>query len=166
MDEVRTRRDGVSGQSQDSSAGEGSKGKMEVEKGCSGTADNEPEKVQSSVDPVAGLEEACKKVSLGSELADNEKGNEAESVQHSMAAWQMEGKQLVEEAEAARSRARRIRVSSDCGGSYSNQIEPAGVRVGLQLGEQGARNAGVGLMPGEAKVASRNYRGRLKLAML
>ena len=159
MDEVRTRRDGASGLSQDSS-GEGSKGKMEVEKGCSGTQDNEPEKVQSSVDPVAGLEEACKKVSLGSELADNGKGNEAESVQHSMAAWQMEGKQLMEEAEAARSRARRIRVSSDCGGSYSNQIEPAGVRVGLQLGQEGT------LMPGQAKVASRNYRGRLKLAML
>ena len=74
---------------------------------------------------------------------------------------QMEGKQLMEEAEAA-----RIRVSWDCGGSYSNQIEPAGVRVGLQLGRQGASRAAVDLMPGQARVASKNYRGRLKLAML
>ena len=83
---------------------------MELERGCSGTRGNEPEKVQSSIDPVVGLEEACKKVSLGS---DDEKGGEAESVHHSMAAWQMEGRQLMEEAEAARSRARRIRVSRD-----------------------------------------------------
>ena len=110
MDEVRARRDGASGQSQDTSAGEGSKSSMELERGCSGTHDNEPEKVQSSIDPVVGLEEACKKVSLGS---DDEKGGEAESVHHSMAAWQMEGRQLMEEAEAARSRARRIRVSRD-----------------------------------------------------
>ena len=113
MDEVRTRRDGASGQSQDSSAGEGSKSNIELERGCSGTRDNEPEKVQSSIDPVVELEEACKKVSLGSEFADNEKGSEVESDQHSMAAWQMEGRQLMEEAEAARSRARRIRVSRD-----------------------------------------------------
>ena len=111
MDEVRTRRDGASGQSQDSSAGEGSKSNIELERGCSGTRDNEPEKVQSSVDPVAGLEEACKKVSLGSEISENQTAGKAESVHHSMAAWQMEGRQLMEEAEAARSRARRIRVS-------------------------------------------------------
>ena len=95
-----------------------------------------------------------------SELTENEK---AESVHHSMAAWQMEGRQLMEEAEAARSRARKIRVSRDKGGSYCTQIESAGVRVGIQLGR---RNGGVDLMPGQAKVASRNFRGRLKLAML
>ena len=120
MDEVRARRDGASGQSRDdpvtSSAGEGSKSSMEVERPCSGTTDNEPEKIESSIDPVVGLEEACKKVSLGPDLADqaeNEKlgGREAESVHHSMAAWQMEGRQLMEDSEAARSRARRIRVS-------------------------------------------------------
>ena len=113
MDEVRARRDGASGQSQDqplaSSAGEGSKTNMELERSYNGTTDNEPGKVQSSIDPVVGLEEACKKVSLGSEHSENEKV--AESVHHSMAAWQMEGRQLMEEAEAARSRARRIRVS-------------------------------------------------------
>ena len=116
MDEVRARRDGASGQSQDdpveaTSAGEGSKSNMEPERSCNGSTDNEPEKVQSSIDPVVGLEAACKKVSLGSELS--EKVSEVESVHHSMAAWQMEGRQLMEEAEAARSRARRIRVSRD-----------------------------------------------------
>ena len=115
MDEVRARRDGASGQSQDdpvlASSGEGSKSNMEPERSCNGSTDNEPEKVQSSIDPVVGLEAACKKVSLGSELS--EKVSEVESVHHSMAAWQMEGRQLMEEAEAARSRARRIRVSRD-----------------------------------------------------
>ena len=117
MDEVRARRDGASGQSRDdpvtSSAGEGSKSSMELERPCSGTTDNEPEKIESSIDPVVGLEEACKKVSLGPDLTENEKlgGREAESVHHSMAAWQMEGRQLMEDSEAARSRARRIRVS-------------------------------------------------------
>ena len=114
MDEVRARRDGDSGESQDdpaaSPSGEGSKSSMELERSCAGIKDNQPEKVETSTDPLLGLEEACKKVSLGS---DDEKGSEAESVHHSMAAWQMEGRQLMEEAEAARSRARRIRVSWD-----------------------------------------------------
>ena len=61
MDEVRARRDGQS-------QGEGSKSSMELGSG-SGREENQPEKVESSIDPVVtGLEEACSKISLGSEL--------------------------------------------------------------------------------------------------
>ena len=63
MDEVRARRDG---QSQGSSEGEGSKSSIELD---SGRGDNQPEKVESSIDPVVALEEACGKISLGTELA-------------------------------------------------------------------------------------------------
>ena len=115
MDEVRARRDGASGESQDdpaaSPSGEGSKSSMELERSCAGIKDNQPEKVEASTNPLLGLEEACKKVSLGSEISENQTAGKAESVHHSMAAWQMEGRQLMEGAEAARSRARRIRVS-------------------------------------------------------
>ena len=68
--------------------------------------------VQNSADPIVGLEEACKKVTLDSEaIAEHDQKTKTGPVQHSMAAWQMEGRQLMEEAEAARCRARKIRVS-------------------------------------------------------
>ena len=67
---------------------------------------------QKSADPIVGLEEACKKVTLDSEaIAEHGQKTKTGQVQHSMAAWQMEGRQLMEEAEAARCRARKIRVS-------------------------------------------------------
>ena len=58
------------------------------------------------------MKKLCRKVFLESEGAYGQK-KEANilPVEHSMAAWQMEGRQLMEEAEAAKSRARRIRVS-------------------------------------------------------